>query len=94
VRTRRPYSRTGLGEAVRSRVGVHPGEQDAGDDPAALDRSGEAQQFLPLADDHLVTDLAGEQHVGRGLGLAGPEAVERDIGDVVEARDEPSAEQS
>lgn len=30
-----------LGEPVRARVGVHPGEQNAGDDPAALDRARE-----------------------------------------------------
>jgi len=78
-----------LGEAVGARVGMHPGQQDAGNDPAALDRSREAQQFLPLPGDELVADPAREQHVGRQVWLAGPEAVERDVGDVVKARNEP-----
>jgi len=82
-----------LGETVGSRVGVHPCQQDARDDPAALDRAGEAHQLLPLASDHVIADLAGEQHVGCQVRLAGPEAVERRVGDVVQARDEPPAKQ-
>ncbi len=72
---------------------MHTGEQDAGDDPAALDRAGEAQQLVPLPNDELVADPACEQRVGCESGLAGPEAVERNVGDVAEARDEPPAEE-
>jgi hypothetical protein len=79
-----PVLTQGLGQTVRSRVGVHPRQQDARDDPAALDRAREAQQLLPLAVDHLVADLAREQRVGEKVRLAGPEAVERDIGDVLQ----------
>jgi hypothetical protein len=46
-----------------------------------------------LAGDELVADAARQQRVGGQVGLAGPEAVERDVGDVVQARDEAAAEQ-
>ena len=50
-------ARVGRACGSAKRVGVHAGQRDAGHDPAALDRSREAQPLIPLAVDQLVADL-------------------------------------
>ena len=81
------------GGAVGLGVGRHPGDQHAGDDPAAFDRPGDPQQLVPLLEDQLGADAVGEQLLGgdERVGLA--EQVQPPFGEVGQARVELPAEQ-
>jgi hypothetical protein len=91
VRTIRPYSpQRGRERALRRRV-LQPGYQQAGGDPAALERRGGSEQVVVVLADTLWS-RAGAQHRVDGQACGRAEAIQEPVAGVPEAWDEPQAE--